>query len=112
MHELVPQSTNLIASLIPPLHEGEGNFALYVNIVKGIGGFQGLGLSVLWLIGGIYFVKNTRYLPHYIAFTCLTHLVLIKMNIPVFITDLGLVLFLYGTLLWTMNKLQSAKNNT
>jgi len=110
MYEAIPDSTHLILNFISPLHEGEGNFDLYVDIVKGIGGFQGLGLSLLWLVGAICFVKNTKHLIYYITFASLTHLLLIKGNIPIFITDLGLVLFLYGTILWMRNKLQIAKS--
>jgi len=52
----------------------------------------------------LYFMRTKKYLIPYIAFASLTHLLLTKGNIPVFISDLGLALFLYSLIIWMKEK--------
>ena len=106
MYKVVVLSLLLHPGLIPPFHEGEGNFELYLDILNGVGSLQGAVLSLLWVIGGWYFTKSKKYLIPYLAFASLTHALLTKGNISVFITDLGLTLFLYGLILWIKAKFQ------
>jgi hypothetical protein len=106
MYKVGVLSLLLHPKLIPPFHEGEGNFELYLDIINGVGGLQGAILCLLWAIGGLYFTKTKKYLIPYLAFASLTHALLIKCNISVLITDLGLTLFLYGLILWIKPKFQ------
>ena len=106
MYKVALLSILLHSGFITPLHEGEGNFELYLDIINGVGGLQGIVLSLLWAIGGWYFTKSKKYLIPYLAFASLTHALLTKGNISVFITDLGLTLFLYGMIIWTKAKFQ------
>ena len=106
MYKVVVLSILMQPGFIPPFHEGEGNFELYLDIINGVGGLQGIVLSLLWAIGGWYFTKSKKYLIPYLAFASLTHALGTKGNISVFITDLGLTLFLYGLILWIKAKFQ------
>jgi hypothetical protein len=106
MYKVVVLSILLQPGFITPLHEGEGNFELYLDIINGVGGLQGIVLSLLWAIGGWYFTKSKTYLIPYLAFAILTHALLTKGNISVFITDLGLTLFLYSIIIWMKAKFQ------
>ena len=106
MYKVVVLSLLLHPGLMPPFHEGEGNFELYLDILNGVGSLQGAVLSLLWAIGGLYCTKTRKYLIPYLAFASLTHALLTKGNICVFITDLGLTLFLYGLIVWIKAKFQ------
>lgn len=106
MYKVVVLSLLLHPGLIPSFHEGEGNFELYLDIINGVGGLQGTVLSLLWAIGGWYFTKANKYLIPYLVFASLTHALLTKGIISVFITDLGLTLFLYGLIIWMKTKFQ------
>jgi hypothetical protein len=107
MDKVVLLSILLQHQFIPLFHEGEGNFKLYLDIINGVGGLQGIVLSLLWAIGGWYFTKGKKYLIPYLAFASLTHALLTKGNISIFITDLGLTLFLYGMIIWIKAKFQT-----
>jgi len=106
MYKVVLVSILLQHGFIPPFHEGEGNFELYLDIINGVGSLQGIVLSLLWAIGGLHFTKSKKYLIPYLAIASLTHALLIKGNISVFITDLGLTLFLYSVIIWAKAKFQ------
>jgi hypothetical protein len=106
MYKVVVLSILLQPGFILPFHEGEGNFELYLDIINGVGGLQGIVLSLLWAIGGSYLTKSMKYLIPYLAFASLTHAFLTKGNISVFITDLGLTLFLYSIIIWMKAKFQ------
>jgi hypothetical protein len=106
MYKVVVLSILLQPGFIHYFHEGEGNFELYLDIINGVGGLEGTVLSLLWAIGGWYFTKSKKYLMPYLAFASLTHALLTKGNISVFITDLGLTLFLCGMIIWTKAKFQ------
>jgi hypothetical protein len=112
MYKIFLLSILLQPRFIPPFHEGEGNFELYLDIINGIGGLQGTVLSLLWAIGGLYFTKTKKYLIPYLAFASLTHALLIKGNISIFITDLGLTLFLFGLMIWTEASFQIETSRT
>jgi|GEM_PF-2934670 hypothetical protein len=106
MYKVALLSILLQRGFIHYFHIGEGNFELYLDIINGVGGLQGAVLSLLWAFGGWYFTKSKKYLIPYLAFAFLTHALLTKGNISVFITDLGLTLFLYGMIIWTKAKFQ------
>jgi len=106
MYKVDVLSILLQPGFVPPFHEGEGNFGLYLDIINGVGGLQGIVLSLLWAIGGWYFTENKKYLIPYLAFASLTQALLAKGNISIFISDLGLILFLYGMIIWTKAKFQ------
>lgn len=106
MHNLIsPHSFQLIAHFSPLFHEGEGNFELYVNIIQGVGGLQGFTLSLLWLMGGLYFSKKEKYFSYYVAFAGILHFLLVKGNLPVYIADLGMILFIYSLVFLVRDKL-------
>ena len=71
MYKVVVLSILLQPGFIHYFHEGEGNFKLYLDIINGVGGLQGIVLSLLWAIGGWYFTKSKKYLVPYFAFASL-----------------------------------------
>ena len=111
MYKIFLLSILLQPRFIPPFHEGEGNFELYLDIINGVGGLHGAVLSLIWAIGGLYFTKTRKYLIPYLAFASLTHALLINGNISVFITDLGFTLLLYDVIIWTKAKFQIKTNS-
>jgi hypothetical protein len=104
-------STLLNLGITPSLHEGEGNFELYIDLVNGVGGLEGAALSLLWTIGGLYFIRMKQYFPVYIAVASLLHFFFTKGNVSVYLTDLGLSLFLYGLLMGWKNKYPSKRTS-